>query len=168
MSQKTKRRLATVMAAILVISLMASLLLGCAAQAALEAPQPTGAAQPENSQQTLPAGQADEQNRTDEQGRADEHTQAEGLTEHYAASYAAVLAALKAGEANGQFAIARSGLLLVDGASEAAVPEPAANWEPEADMASSTDYSGTNVQVEGVDEADVVKTDGQTLKMVKR
>ena len=59
--------------------LMASLLLGCAAQAALEAPQPTGAAQPENSQQTLPDGHTDEM-------QTDEQTQTEGLTEHYAAS----------------------------------------------------------------------------------
>lgn len=148
--------------------LMASLLLGCTAQAALEAPQPTGAAQPENSQQTLPDGhtdemQTDEQTRMDEQGRLAEQTLTEGLTEHYAASYAAVLAALKAGEANEQLATARSGLLLADGASEAAVPQYAANSEPAADMASSTDYSGTNVQVEGVDEADVVKTDGQYI-----
>lgn len=34
-------------------------------------------------------------------------------------------------------------------------------------LSGSTDYSGTNIQVEGVDEADVVKTDGEYIYYVK-
>jgi inhibitor of cysteine peptidase len=42
-----------------------------------------------------------------------------------------------------------------------AVPEPAAPTE-----ASTSDYSETNIQVEGVDEADIVKTDGEYIYIV--
>ncbi|WGM89192.1 MAG: beta-propeller domain-containing protein [Candidatus Bathyarchaeum tardum] len=45
--------------------------------------------------------------------------------------------------------------------SDATAPEPAVPVEPTA-----ADYSETNVQVEGVDEADIVKTDGEYIYVV--
>jgi len=44
---------------------------------------------------------------------------------------------------------------------QAAVPAPAAG------LSNSPDYSGTNIQVQGVDESDIVKTDGKYLYQVK-
>lgn len=44
--------------------------------------------------------------------------------------------------------------------NEMAVPTGAMAPQAKSDAAQSTDYSHTNVQVEGVDEADIVKTDG--------
>jgi inhibitor of cysteine peptidase len=40
--------------------------------------------------------------------------------------------------------------------------------QPEPENAGSGDYSATNVQVQGVDEADVVKTDGEYIYQVNR
>ena len=52
--------------------------------------------------------------------------------------------------------------------SAASVQEQAAQPAPAAGLLSGgTAYSGTNVQVEGVDESDIVKTDGEYLYQVK-
>jgi len=48
-----------------------------------------------------------------------------------------------------------------DFSTQMSVPEPAAISE-----AASSDYSKTNIQVEGVDEADIVKTDGEYIYIV--
>lgn len=54
------------------------------------------------------------------------------------------------------------------GDSGAAVTAPvAAPTEPGQESAVADDYSKTNVQVEGVDEADVVKNDGQYIYLIK-
>ena len=39
---------------------------------------------------------------------------------------------------------------------------------PSAESSGSTEYSGTNIQVEGVDEADIVKTDGEFIYVVAK
>jgi inhibitor of cysteine peptidase len=57
--------------------------------------------------------------------------------------------------------------------SSAATPAPpmaptAAGAAPQGTTASNPDYSGTNVQVEGVDEADIIKTDGSYIYQVNR
>jgi inhibitor of cysteine peptidase len=49
----------------------------------------------------------------------------------------------------------------VQSSTAEAVPQPAAPTEPTA-----SDYSETNIQVEGVDEADIVKTDGEYIYIV--
>jgi len=48
------------------------------------------------------------------------------------------------------------------GRAEGAFPAPA----PDASGSTGTDYSGTNIQVAGVDEADIVKTDGEYIYIV--
>ena len=57
---------------------------------------------------------------------------------------------------------------MADDTAGAAVPAPtAAPTAPGQESAASDDYSKTNVQVEGVDEADVVKNDGQYIYLIK-
>ena len=52
--------------------------------------------------------------------------------------------------------------------SSVAAQEQAAAPAPAADASSDqVDYSGTNIQVQGVDESDIVKTDGEYLYQVK-
>jgi inhibitor of cysteine peptidase len=50
--------------------------------------------------------------------------------------------------------------------SDAQVAVPSAPVEPEPSETAGTDYSETNIQVEGVDEADIVKTDGEYIYIV--
>jgi len=50
-----------------------------------------------------------------------------------------------------------------ESATTAAAPSAVASEAPAAVMDSNVDYSGTNVQVKGVDEADIVKTDGNYI-----
>jgi uncharacterized secreted protein with C-terminal beta-propeller domain len=50
--------------------------------------------------------------------------------------------------------------------AEDAVRAPATTVPASAQVAGSNDYSGTNVQVAGVDEADIVKTDGERIFMI--
>lgn len=50
----------------------------------------------------------------------------------------------------------------------AASPEAPAAASDSSSSAGSADYSGTNVQVEGVDEADIIKTDGKYIYQVNR
>ncbi len=53
-------------------------------------------------------------------------------------------------------------------AQETAVPAPESNAMSDAEVAGgSDDYSTTNIQVEGVDEADIVKNDGEYIYIVK-
>ena len=52
------------------------------------------------------------------------------------------------------------GEMLADSATVNSSDSLGANTESMKELSSSTDYSKTNVQVEGVDEADIVKTDG--------
>ena len=67
----------------------------------------------------------------------------------------------------------RGGGAMVEETAEAAVPaadsaKNTAQAEAEESPASAgTDYSGTNVQVEGIDEGDVVKTDGTYLYILR-
>jgi uncharacterized secreted protein with C-terminal beta-propeller domain len=42
-------------------------------------------------------------------------------------------------------------------------PEPSVPMEPDSAGSQTSDYSKTNIQVEGVDEADIVKTDGEYI-----
>ena len=78
----------------------------------------------------------------------------------------AMIEAMQSGYANGG---ALAGGVMMDGAmvktesaTTAAAPA-AAESEGTAVMDSNVDYSGTNVQVKGVDEADIVKTDGNYI-----
>ncbi|MCL2814008.1 MAG: beta-propeller domain-containing protein [Oscillospiraceae bacterium] len=48
-----------------------------------------------------------------------------------------------------------------------AVPAPATEAPAEAEKDASADYSVTNTQVQGVDEADIIKTDGQYIYYVR-
>jgi inhibitor of cysteine peptidase len=60
----------------------------------------------------------------------------------------------------------RGGELMLESA-DAQVAVPSAPVEPEpAPEPAGTDYSETNIQVEGVDEADIVKTDGEYIYIV--
>ncbi|WP_088834335.1 beta-propeller domain-containing protein [Paenibacillus tyrfis] len=52
--------------------------------------------------------------------------------------------------------------------SSAAAPQAAGSAAKQASDAASPAYSGTNVQVQGVDEADVIKTDGTYIYQVNR
>ncbi|MEA4940398.1 MAG: beta-propeller domain-containing protein, partial [Christensenella sp.] len=54
-------------------------------------------------------------------------------------------------------------MVKTESATTAAAPSAAAMEEPAVAMDSNVDYSGTNVQVKGVDEADIVKTDGNYI-----
>lgn len=51
----------------------------------------------------------------------------------------------------------------VDAAAENSVPEAPAADAPAAEPSAPDDYSQTNVQVEGIDEGDIVKTDGRYI-----
>ena len=48
-----------------------------------------------------------------------------------------------------------------------AAETPAAADKPAAEASGSEDYSGTNVQIEGFDEADIVKTDGSYIYVIR-
>ena len=75
-----------------------------------------------------------------------------------------------------QYAAANGGVMMEGAATDSAAAAPAAGatktdmatQEAAAPMADagSADYSGTNVQVKGVDEADIVKTDGSYIYYV--
>ena len=54
-------------------------------------------------------------------------------------------------------------MVKTESATTAAAPSAAAVEAPAVAMDSNVDYSGTNVQVKGVDEADIVKTDGNYI-----
>ena len=54
-------------------------------------------------------------------------------------------------------------MVKTESATTAAAPSAAAMEAPAVAMDSNVDYSGTNVQVKGVDEADIVKTDGNYI-----
>jgi len=58
----------------------------------------------------------------------------------------------------------RGGETMLEG-SDATIAVPSAPVEP-APQPTSPDYSKTNIQVEGVDEADIVKTDGEYIYIV--
>ena len=79
-----------------------------------------------------------------------------------AASYDDIVKAIKA-------ANSRSGMFVGGGAAAAdeAMPMPAAEAEQGATRAGGDDYSRTNVQVEGVDEGDIVKTDGRYIYVLR-
>ena len=85
-----------------------------------------------------------------------------------AESYAAVYAALSAtrsaqySPANGT----RGGDIMVEEAAEAPAAAPTAAAD-NAKSAEAEDHSGTNVQVEGVDEGDIVKTDGKYIYVLR-
>ena len=87
-------------------------------------------------------------------------------------SYAAVAAALKTvnrDSAAGGKMITRNGGAVVTEEAEAPAA-PTATPTASADNAKSADtgdYSGTNVQVEGVDEGDIVKTDGRYIYLLR-
>lgn len=64
---------------------------------------------------------------------------------------------------------AATGAVAEKAMSSAAAAAPAAAAQAKsADAAGGAGYSGTNVQVEGVDEADIIKTDGQYIYQVNR
>ena len=55
----------------------------------------------------------------------------------------------------------------MDMGSDMAMPEESVNtWASGAEDGSSKDFSSTNVQIEGIDEADIIKTDGDYLYIV--
>ncbi len=87
-----------------------------------------------------------------------------GRTAQSAGDYAAVLAAL--GNAGGSAGVISKGTRNDEAsvAEEPAAPAPAAE---SASKNSASDYSGTNVQVDGVDEGDIVKTDGRYLYVLR-
>ena len=59
-------------------------------------------------------------------------------------------------------------MMMMESADTGAVAEEAAPAAvPESSSQESPDYSSTNVQVEGVDEADIVKTDGKYIYLLK-
>ena len=81
-------------------------------------------------------------------------------------TYDDVYAMIEAMQAGTTYGGAPAGGVMMDGAmakesaTTAAAPSAATSEAPAAVMDSNVDYSGTNVQVKGVDEADIVKTDG--------
>jgi inhibitor of cysteine peptidase len=62
----------------------------------------------------------------------------------------------------------RGGAVLESGeySLQVTTPEPAPSAPVEPSEAADSDYSKTNIQVEGVDEADIVKTDGEYIYIV--
>lgn len=80
----------------------------------------------------------------------------------------AMIEAMQSGYGNG--GVVAAGGVMMDGAmvktesaTVAAAPSAAASEAPAVAMDGNVDYSGTNVQVIGVDEADIVKTDGNYI-----
>ena len=90
----------------------------------------------------------------------------EGLTLTAAGNYKDVLAGLEAARQRGEDTRKGGG-----GSAEPTAVEEAAEAETPAatndSAAGEADFSGTNVQVEGIDEGDVVKTDGKTLFILR-
>ena len=87
-------------------------------------------------------------------------------------SYAAVYAALSSARGGGSNAAkngTRSGgdIMVEEAEAPAAAPTAAADNAKSESAAGGGDYSGTNVQVEGIDEGDIVKTDGQYLYVLR-
>jgi inhibitor of cysteine peptidase len=67
----------------------------------------------------------------------------------------------------GEGVFVRTGAQMVDSLGERAVSDMAAGIPAlESSSSKSSDYSATNIQVEGVDEADIVKTDGEYIYYV--
>ena len=86
-----------------------------------------------------------------------------------AESYAQVYAALSGGRSAGR---TRGGSKSMNGvdtvAEEAEAPMPAPTASADAAKGEPTDdYSGTNTQVEGIDEGDIVKTDGNYIYVLR-
>ncbi|HHT17095.1 MAG TPA: hypothetical protein GXZ77_05200 [Papillibacter sp.] len=81
-----------------------------------------------------------------------------------AASYDDILSALKA--ARSRFAYEGKGMATADVAvpADVAAPAPEASQAP---VGGRDDYSQTNVQVEGIDEGDIVKTDGRYIYVLR-
>ncbi len=73
-----------------------------------------------------------------------------------AADYAEVYAAVSAARSN-----LRGGDVFVKATEDTEMPEAA------SDQSNGGDYSGTNVQVEGVDEGDIIKTDGKYIYVLR-
>ena len=99
-----------------------------------------------------------------------------GLTLAAAKDYGAIEKQLAAARSSGDTRNAGGGGFVEDAVpmEEAAEAETPAAAEPTASAASNStkdageaDYSGTNVQVEGIDEGDVVKTDGTYLYILR-
>ena|GEM_PF-1695341 len=94
------------------------------------------------------------------------------LTLTAAANYAAIRASLTEARKNGTRGGGGSNGIAVEEdaveTEEAAAEAPMADGTaPEPTSAEEAEYSGTNVQVEGIDEGDVVKTDGTYLYILR-
>ena len=94
----------------------------------------------------------------DRGGQPDKTVTAGGLT--FAKSYSEVYSALT--DAQKAIADRDKSLNMTDGASDD--PESGGKGDGEGE---GTFYSGTNVQVEGVDEGDIVKTDGKYIYILR-
>jgi inhibitor of cysteine peptidase len=70
-----------------------------------------------------------------------------------------------AGSKQFYWGVSREGINLFSGSAEGWAPAPSA-IDNSATQGSITDYSATNIQVAGVDEADIVKTDGEYIYLV--
>ena len=80
----------------------------------------------------------------------------------YAGSYGDVFSALSTAQNTGDWRYLKGGASDT-AAAPASTPAPEAAQEDAASGTGGDDYSGTNVQVEGVDEGDIVKTDGSYI-----
>lgn len=87
----------------------------------------------------------------------------------YDQAYAAIQTAAK--NQNGRaYGLMRSGAAMNDAAEAPMEPEAAPEatmMAPQGEDAGGMDYSGTNVQVDGIDEQDIVKTDGQYIYLLR-
>ena len=85
-----------------------------------------------------------------------------------ASEYAQVYTAItSAGGSRGGIAVRNSGAVKTEEVMDTAVEAPAAAAEKDSGTGGAGgDYSGTNVQVEGIDEGDIVKTDGAYIYVI--
>ena len=89
----------------------------------------------------------------------------------YAELYAAIAATRRGTtRGGGDMVVETNGVSKATDANEAPAPEPAATAETVRDVPQSDDegsHSNTNTQVEGIDEGDIVKTDGKYLYVLR-
>ena len=110
----------------------------------------------------------DEESRTAEIETVPMSRNAESYAEVYDALNVARYGGTRGGaKASGAMAVTEEA---AEAEAPAAAPAPAPTAAPDASnskAADSEDYSGTNVQVEGIDEGDIIKTDGKYLYVLR-
>lgn len=137
--------------ALLIMALLAALTAGCGSKGTVAFPTPT--LTPQRAERKIVTDTPVQKQETEKDGAA--------LTA--AGTYERVYEALKKVQESSWYIREYEYELMVDEAMDGAMPGIASDPVNSPSAAAGEEYSKTNVQVEGIDEADIVKTDGAYL-----